>query len=287
MNATFSRGTSPIAITAALSVAILIAAIGSYIGERSMSAHIPASLAAYEPAERPTYVAVADSDGNGVPDWQDELVRAGIAERAASSTATTTAETDPVASTGSAVIQTLVSGYLSLTKYDSYTPERGEQLAQTIVANLRAPVIFSPHTTDELTVDTDTSVERIMRYRADMREATALMVDFSAEPEFSLFARFIATGDTAWLDKLSATAKNYREVERAMLAVSTPANAVDVHLRAVNAVGKYTETLERLVRFANDPIATAALIRTYNEDEREFLLAFDALAKYYVHNVGN
>jgi hypothetical protein len=111
------------------------------------------------------------------------------------------------------------------------------------------------------------------------------MVDLSAEPEFSLYARYIATNDSTWLEGLSATAARYRTAESAALEVEVPMSAKEAHLRAVNALGKYTETLERLVRFANDPIASLALLRTYNEDEREFLLAFDALAKFYVANV--
>ncbi|MEK7509611.1 MAG: hypothetical protein AAB605_02760 [Patescibacteria group bacterium] len=287
MDAKYVRGVSPIAITAALSVAVLIAAIGSYIGSATQAQKVVAVAESRKPAERQTYIAIEDADGNGVPDWRDALAEAGIAIATTTEPAAPAAPQDPLATMGSSVLQSVVSGYLSLKEYNQYTPARGEQLAQTIATNLRAPAIFMPHTTDELIIDADTSQERILRYRADMQEATARMVDFSAEPEFTIFARFIATEDTSWLDKLSATAKNYRDVEHAMLAVSTPASAIETHLRAVNALGKFTETLERLVRFANDPIATAALLRTYNEDEREMFLAFDALAKFYVAHVEN
>ena len=37
-----------------------------------------------------------------------------------------------------------------------------------------------------------------------------------------------------------------------------------------------------LIRYADDPLATLATLRTYNEAEREMLYAFDALASYYV-----
>ena len=287
METRYTRGVSSIAVTAALSVAILIAAIGSYIGSAAASKQARAVTEAREPAEQQTYVAIADADGNGAPDWQDELARGDIAIGTTSSATTTPSEIDPVASLGVAFMQSVVSGYLSLKKYDAYPPGRGELLGKTIASNLRAPAIFTPHGADELTIDADISQERILRYRADMRVATAPMVDLNAEPEFSLFARYIATGDTSWLDALSSVATKYREAETNALAVSVPASATEVHLRAVNALGKYTETLERLVRFANDPIATGALLRTYNDDEREMFLAFDALAKYYVAHVEN
>lgn len=236
------------------------------------------------PAERQEYVPLSDADGNGTPDWQDELARGGIGSLASSSGSFSTSS-DPLSAMGSALTESLIGGYLSLKEADSYTPERGELLASTIASNLRAPTIFVPHTRTELVIDTDTSQVRILEYRADMREALAPMVDIEAEPEFSLFARFIQTGDILWLEKLSEVAVRYRQAENSALAVEIPVSATESHLRVVNALGKYTETLERLVRFANDPLALMALLRTYNEAEREMFLAFDALAKFYVQEV--
>ncbi len=266
-------------MAAALSVAMLIAAIGSELGERMRPRSTPEPQ---EPVQAREYVPLSDADNDGIPDWQEELL--GVH---ASSTATTSIATpdDPVENFGGAVMQSLVSGYLSLKEYDQYTPERGELLAERLAAEVRAPVIFVPHTESELTLVADTGEAQILRYRSDMRTALAPMVDLSAEPEFSLYARYVSTNDRAWLDQLSAVAVRYRTAESAALQVEVPMSAKEVHLRAINALGKYTETLERLVRFADDPIASLALLRTYNEDEREFLLAFDALAKFYVANV--
>ncbi|OGG58532.1 hypothetical protein A2765_02280 [Candidatus Kaiserbacteria bacterium RIFCSPHIGHO2_01_FULL_56_24] len=284
----YSRGASSIAITAALSLAILIAAVGSYIGEKAQTRKaITIDLSQeHEPAEPARYAELADADNNGVPDWRDELMRGGVAI-STSSPATSTASTDPVTGAGTSMVSSLISGYLSLKQYDAYTPARGEKLADTIASGFRAPTIFVPHPASELDIDADVSQKRVLQYRSDMRTALAPMVDLDAEPEFSLFARFIATGDASWLDKLSAVTAKYREAEGNMLKVRVPASAADTHLRAVNALGEFTETLERLVRFSKDPLALLALLRTYNEDEREFLLAFDALAKFYVQNVSN
>ena len=273
-------------MTAALSLAILIAAVGSYIGENVRVKKASALIDSREPAEMQQYVAIEDANGNGVPDWQDELEGGGIAI-SASSTASTTESQDPASKVGGTLVKSLVGGYLSLQQSDSYTPARGEQLANNILSNLREPATSAVYTETELKIDSDISEGRILKYRADMRAATAPMVDLNAEPEFSLFARFISSGDEAWLEKLSIATAPYREVEKTLLDVEVPSSAVTVHLRTVNAVGKYAETLERLVRFAHDPLALMTLLRTYNEAEREFLLAFDALAKYYVQNASD
>ncbi len=280
-----TRGASPIVITAALSIAVLIAAIGSYIGAMAGARHVTTLAEAREPAQMQAYVPIDDADGNGTPDWQDELTRAGVLATTTPDATTTTETPDPAAFSGANLVQSLVGGYLSLKEQNAYTVQSGKMLADSIVSGFHAPTIFIPHTENEISVDADSSEERVLQYRADMREALAPLVDLNAEPEFALFARFIATGDASWLEKLSLATANYRTAEQNLLQVSVPSNAVAEHLRTINATGKYAQTLERLVRFSNDPLAIMALLRTYNEDEREFLLAFDALAKYYVQNV--
>lgn len=289
MNSGLSRGASSIATTAALSVAILIAAVGSYIGETISAREASARTESRAPAERQEYVPLSDADGNGTPDWQDELLQGGITARiggvnGSSSTSTLAAE-DPASSIGSKMIGSLVAGYVSLKEDNAYTPERGANLAETIATNVRAPGISIVHTSDELTLTNRVSQGDILGYRGKMREATGPIVDLDAEPEFTLFARFITTGEASWLTKLSDVARKYRVTETNLLAVAVPQTAAEQHLRVVNAVGRFAETLERLVRFANDPLALMALLRTYNEAEREMFLAFDALAKFYVYEV--
>jgi hypothetical protein len=179
-----------------------------------------------------------------------------------------------------------VGGYLSLAQHNAYTPARGETLANTIADNLRAPAIFVPHTVDELSLDMDISPARVLRYRSDMRVAFDPMIN-AEEHELTLYGGYIDSGDPLWLDRLMKAAENYRIVEKNLLAVSVPQDAAPEHLRATNAIGAFAENLERMVRFANDPLASMALLRSYNDREREFDLAFDALIKYYARKVGN
>lgn len=248
---------------------------------------LPAQQQALEPVKMPAYLAIKDEDGNGTPDWQDELVRAGIFSTSSPPDASETAtSSDPLSDIGAALAQSLISGYLSLAQYDAYTPERGEQLANTIAENLRAPVTFVPHAVDELSLDPDTSRSRISRYRTDVQLALQpLLTD--EEYELTLFAAYIETNDPAWLDRLSKASKNYRAAEENLLAVRVPQDAAPEHLRLANALGAFAETLERMTRFAKDPFASIALLRTYNERERDLDLAFDALVKYYARTIGD
>jgi hypothetical protein len=286
VNTRYNRGYTPILITAALSVAVLVAVAGMQLG-KVFTTPKPTDASQRELAEPREYVAIDDADKNGTPDWQDELLRAGLA---ATSTATSSfisaSSSDPVSGLGTALLQALTSGYLSLKEYDAYTPERGERLARSLANSVRAPETFAPHTIEELSLDPGNSVERAIRYRADMRIALEPLIS-DEEYELTLYASYMETHDQAFLDRLAKAAERYRAAEENVLAMSAPQSAASEHLRLANALGAYAETLDRMTRFANDSFASVALLTAYNEKERDIHLAFDALVKYYARAITN
>lgn len=272
------RGTSPILVSAALSIAGLIAVAGLQVGERFQPNTI-ANTGALEPIEPRDYIAVKDDNGNGIPDWQDELRTLGVA--VATSTDATT--TDPVETMADSVAGALYGGYLSLKQSGSYSRAEGEDLAFNVAANIRAPLLAEPLTVDDVKTR-DNSSAAALSYRAEMRTALAPMMT-EDPPELEFYAQYIQTKDSSWLTKLSDAAARYRAARDNMLAVPAPKAAVPEHLRALNALSAYAETLERLARFAPDTFAALALLKTMNETEEEMLSSFDALAQYYVRTI--
>jgi len=276
------RGTSPIAISAALSLAVLLAAAAGEVGRRFATIE-PAERSPQAPIEIQHFQPIMDSDGNGIPDWKEELARAGISLDASTSTETASSS-DPLSEIGFDIASSLLGSYFSMKENGTYTPAQGESVARTIGNAIQAPQTFTPHSETDFKALTDVSEKAILAYRSHMREALEPLVTDS-EPEFSLFARYLETSDPHWLDELSRAATRYRDAEHNLLSVSVPKTALMYHIRATNAVGAYATTLERLVRFAGDPLAVMALLRTYNDGEREFLAAFDALAQFYARSI--
>lgn len=279
------RGYSPILTSAALSVALLIAAIGMQLGN-TFSPAPKTILTDRVPVTLPQYVPIEDTDNNGTPDWQDELARSGIVFASVDASSTIATSSDPLATISADIAQILYGGYVSLKQYGEYTPTRGEQLGATVASNLRAPNTYSAHRAQELRLDSDSSKERMLSYRADMKVVTAPMVTEEV-PEIELFARYVSTKDVAWLFALQKSATRYRTVEEGMMALTIPKDAAPEHLRAANAVGSYAHTLDRMSVFGSDALASAALLRSYNEAEQELLMSFDALAQYYVRKITN
>ncbi len=276
------RGSSPILVTAALSLAVLLLALGVHLGARAHTAR-----AIIDPnralATLPTYLTIDDRNGNGIPDWQDELTHSGIAA-STSTDSNTLATADPLTALANQVAGALYGGYLSLKQNGEYSSARAATLGTNIATNLQAPDTFVPHTVDDLTIDEDTTEARILKYRADLRVALAPMVT-DDPPEIEYFASYVVTKDPSWITKLSDAAARYAAAEKNMLTVSVPKDGVPEHLRALNALGAYASTLNRMPPYMNDTFASLALLKTLNADEEDMLRSFDALAQYYVRTV--
>jgi len=266
-------GSVPIIITAALAIALLFAVLGSRAGIYASNRQSDTSLE-FERTIPPEEIHLAETD------WHGELVKLGIIATS-SPEFEYSSSSDPLGRIGDILAEQAVREYISLKQGNSFTAESARAAGATIGQNvLPSPLIDQFSIKDVLTTG-DTSLARTLSYRADMRDATAPLIS-DHESEFALFSAYVETRDPDLLDILTRAAQNYEKAAENMSRVEVPVDAAEIHLEAMNAVKKYGNTVERLVLFADKPLASLALLRTYNDVEREMLMAFDALAQYYV-----
>ncbi len=211
-------------------------------------------------------------------DWREELIALGIIATGTPETATSS---DPVAYIGDILAEEILNGYGALKETDTYSVDAARSIGTSIGANIM-PLPTSAHiSAEELASDTDTSLARVLVYRADMRDATAPLIH-DDPPEFVLFAEYVDSRNPEKLRALERAAVRYRTASENLRTVVVPEDALTLHVRAVNSLEDYANTLDRLVLFSAQPLSALALLRTYNEAERELLFAFDVLAQYYV-----
>lgn len=259
--------TAPIVVTASLAGAFLLAALGLQLGEFFQLQRDQTSLSfSREGNEGASVIRERDA-------WRDELARLGMSATSSDAAASSTIP-DLLASQ-------FLEGYIALKQYGVFTGEGGRAAGERIGALAKAPLAYAPHGEKEIQPVADTSPARVLQYRSDMRVAlTTLLSD--APPEFETFARYIETKNPLRLDELREAAERYREAEKLTLAVVVPKKGAAIHLRVANALGAYAAALDQLVQSADSPLSSLAVLRTYNEAEREMLYAFDALSQYYV-----
>lgn len=187
---------------------------------------------------------------------------------------------DGVGNIGNNVAEVLLSSYAALEGSGTYTPEAAADIAGNIAASLRASVSYKEFAAADLEIDEDTSYERMLEYRGDLRVALEPLLE-NPGYELSLFANYIESQDVAYLNQLRETAENYHAAVAQAGAIAVPQDAVAEHVEILNALSEFGTVVERLTIFADDAFATAALLRTYNESEARLFVSFNTLAEYY------
>ncbi len=210
------------------------------------------------------------------PLWEQEMMLLGLAT--SSGTLANNGE-DPIALIGPQITAQLLGTYTSLVDSGTYSPEAGTQAAAAIASNMRALVPYTPHTKAELKTTEDTSYARVMTYRDDAQKALQPLLS-NTRAEYEIYAAYIETGDAAELVELQRVAKNYADAADSMMKVTVPSDAVTMHLSIVNALGRFSENLKSMAQHVDDPLASAALLRTYNDSELAVVTSFDTFAKY-------
>lgn len=262
-------------MTAGLAAALLLIAIGWRVGNaiHLESAGESESLS----YARPTTAEILERPTLGSNrKWQEELALLGlISTTTENATGTTTLRVADVIS------QQFIDSYIALKESGRYSPAVARQIGQSIGENVRAPSLFIMHGEGELKKDADVSPQRVLSYRADMRDALLVLIT-DAPPEFETFGLYIEKKNPQRLRELEEASGRYQAAEQATLQVIVPSDAASLHLRVVNSLGAYADALRQLIRYADEPLTILAVLRTYNDTEREMLYAFDALASYYV-----
>lgn len=235
------------------------------------------------------FVAEVDTDKDGVPDWQEgligtdphnpdtdgdgtpDVVTPAIAQAFIHSTSSTPAS--------DAIGERLISQYLFLKNSESYTAERGTGLGESLAQNLRVPVAYTPIEWASLSVIPDAK-GAAGRYQIALKKAIEPLASLD-EPEFVIYARYVDSRDARYLSLLRERAVVYRGVANAIAATKVPESIAEDHLALANALAYFGTVLESMATYAQDPIASLSLLRTYNDAERYVGETFDAVAQHY------
>lgn len=246
-------GFSPIFITAVLSVLALVTVAGWQI-----------SASVYERNTATSYVASSSSPGASDGDiFADTSLESGTENEI-----------------GTAILDSVVAKYLSLHDQGLYTPEVGVKTAEKMAETLNVPLSFRTYTAADISTDADASYARMLAYRHDLQVSLAPLLR-NTQPEYEIFALYVNTKDKNYLEKLQRIAQNYREAASSTALVIPPKEALNQHMAMLNSMNEFAAVLDAQVANADDPLASAVLLRSYNNSEASVLSSFAALAKYY------
>lgn len=254
--------------TAALSVIALIAILSWKV----------VSLATAN-AGATSYVAAAavTEDPSRGASWQQEMALLGLSTEGGTADATST---DHLAMIGPMVSAELVGEYIGLQSSGTYSSSSAQKAADDIASNVRAVVPYKTYTLADLKTDSDISYNRMLTYRADLRDSLAPLLQ-NTNAELELYGKYTETSDPLYLEQLKAAALNYRAAADKTVLVVVPRDAVNYHIAILNAMQEFASVLDAMTAHTSDALTNAALLRSYNKAEQDMYTSFNNLSAYY------
>ena len=246
-----AKGFSPIFITAALSVLVLALVAG---WEVNQSVH------------------AKNTDVTG--STQNSPLSATV-----SNTVSTATSSDPISAIGGVILDQLEGAYQQMQASGTYSTSTAQSAAESLAPYVVAPVSYPTFSAADIHTDPNISSARMLTYRSDLRDSFAPLLK-NTQPEYEIFAYYVDTKDASYLTKLRSVAQNYRDAANLTAKVVTPADAVTYQVGILNAMEEFAATLDAMANHADDPFASVALLRTYNQAESDMLTSFNALIAY-------
>lgn len=259
-------GFSPIAVTALLSVLVLggvsIARVVTMLRPPVVEKNI-AEAAAPEPVNSAA--------------WKQEMLLLGLSTDTDGDAATTT---DHLAMIGPMIVGEILGSYDEIRANGDYTKDDLRNAAAKISVYMKAAVSYDAFENSDFTTDADVSTERVSIYRDELVRALA-PIDRIPGAEYEIYGSYVETSDPKYLQQLKDASSAYRTAAESASHIKIPSDAINYHRELLNSLRAFSSVLEGLSDHANDPFASVALLRTYNEKEKEIKDSYARMRSYY------
>ena len=250
-------GLSHLQVTAVLSVVLLLGTI------------------AWNMYDKPQHIVVVASK-NQTNDTGNTGVNAPFLNTAAIG-----ATSSPITALGASILSQAVNAYGSASSA-GVSSEKSLVAVEDVGKHIDAQVPYHVYAAGDVATDPDTSPARVLAYRADLRVALEPLFKHK-EFELDIFAHYIDTGEAQYLEQLHTAANNYRAAAANVEKVVAPSDAASYHATILNAMGQFAATLDAMADNASDPLASAALLKTYMGAQENVLISFNAIGAYAAH----
>ena len=213
-------GFSPIAVTALLSIVLLV----SVTAVRVTLALRPAA-----PQTPGAEVAAAGSPATGTDldsFDQQSMILLGQTD-ATDMDATTT--TDHLSLIGPMIASEMLGSYARIRENgDDYTKEDLRNAAAKIAEHMKAAVAYDAFENTDFATDPDSSTGRVRTYRDELQTALKPL-DAIPSAEYVIYGHYVETNDPKYLEQLKDAANAYRISADAASRVVVPRDALNYH----------------------------------------------------------
>jgi hypothetical protein len=263
-----------------------------------------------------------DSDGDGLPDWQEVLygtdpnnahsvdpnltdsqaVSKGLVKPKFTSapvpespqgTTTPVSAADipgPNPAPGSLTDQfgqEFLQSYVKASNGKQLTSAQTQELINTLLASYStkaSKILLSPYTSLSIHVSPSTSIST---YAASVENILRSNdVPANASQPLPLMQSFLQDNDKSAQKKLITLGAAYGEIAHDLLAAPVPPALADQHLALIQAFDTLSRATKAVTNYDNDPLAVLGSLSLYQPESQNIVAAFQSIAKAIIANGG-
>ncbi|HEX2792768.1 MAG TPA: thrombospondin type 3 repeat-containing protein [Candidatus Paceibacterota bacterium] len=250
--------------------------------------------------------AAKDTDGDGLPDWQEALYgtdpenpqsfQAGMTDGEAVAQGLLTPQ--PVATAAEEVSDDFpgtdaapgsLTDQFAKRFFENYlltrggTPPSEEQMlsfVQSAVNEISRSALYADaYSSRDMRISANGGKAGLGAYAAASERAFAENTVPADKDALSYFSDAIEGGDTEAYAQLQSMSDAYKGIASAMVEVPVPVETAATHLRIVNSLMHMSRTLADMAAMPTDPLRAMVGIGAYDERSKEMIRAFAALGE--------
>lgn len=271
----------------AAGVALGVALVG-FVTTKPSSNTNPQVVIAESAQERIVNGIKADSDGDGLFDWEEALWGTnpnnpdsdndGISDKEEVDARTnplkegqTLLSEEPYSapgglSTTEALARELFASYTDIRSDGSVSESEVDSAVSDIIARrITLGSDAKQYSAQSLIIEDDVPISA---YEGSLKRAVRDATTKVSEYELNTFARAFVDNDTAALKKLEDVASMYDAAREKILTLEVPPELVQEHLAMLNGVSAVTAAVEGLSKWGGDPIDALVLVDTFDQAEQ-------------------
>lgn len=177
----------------------------------------------------------------------------------------------------------LFEGYIDL-KQGRYLGTNIEKNFITgLVADSIPSITYTLYEEVDISLSNATGKEGAEAYQKSLEAAWRPLYDIK-EDELITFARIVDNGDTTGFRMLSDAKGIYEQTIAQIQDVSSPRDAVSIHLDILNAFSIFVGVLNTMITVKDDPLVALTAVNGYTESEVKIKSALSRLNTYYLVN---
>lgn len=180
----------------------------------------------------------------------------------------------PELSTGDAIAQELIAGYLSKKQSGTFSDKDARATVETVLA--RNPIIIEPsnvYRAEDMRVNSRVS---FLDYTGTLTKVLSRSSQIS-EHELKSFARSVGESNAKGSPALVKSSAIYGTILADLVALEVPDTFVAEHVVLVNAIAKLQHVTRLMSEWNGDPLYSLAYIDAFLAAERESKLALGSL----------